>query len=400
MSKSRTDSVPRCPLPSFGKEAIKIVRELEDLGWTFEVKSRGHAIGLAPDGETTCSIPARLSPANRSQQNAEAVLKRWKRQQQAIQETDKVEKVVSVLDPDDILHGPRQGDIQAQVLVAAARKHAGRAGAAMGEEMMLAAGVGGPEPRVTDVALPRVVSRRPWLARQGTSRKDATADLYESHAVIEVTWDDGSLSYECAKDGCDYTSANPRSVSSHFRAHVRAGETEPVGSLPRPSVAKDVPIDPASIGNGYGGKSKEYEPTERLVRALAHFLEAAGTSDVTALAFAALKWAHERPDLEDIEGRGSREPLTDGQILSRIRLLVGGRDPETEEALRNALATVDRLQVAYAEEVGKVAVLEQRLADSEATAQTWEDVAMRETQRADSLQSDIDAWLSLAPRHS
>jgi hypothetical protein len=243
------------------------------------------------------------------------------------------------------------------------------------------------------------VARAPWLARQGTNRADATADLYESHAVVQVTWGDGHLSYECAREGCDYTSGNPRSVASHFRAHVRKGEQEPVPSL-RPSVAKDIPIDPDSIGNGR--HTHEYTPSERLVRALAHFLEAAGTTDVTALAFAALRWAHERPDLEHLE-REDREPMTDGQILARIRLLVGGRDVETEEALRNALATVDRFREALdeAERMGaeRIAEVEERVANLAASAQAWEQTATTEKQRADSLQEDINAWMSLAPRY-
>lgn len=78
------------------------------------------------------------------------------------------------------------------------------------------------------------------------------------------------------------------------------------------------------------------------------------------------------------------EPLTDTQIVERIRRLVGGRDPETEEALRNALATIDRMsevQHAFEDRVARL-------------------VAERDEQRAraEQLQSDLDTWLSLAPR--
>ena len=42
-------------------------------------------------------------------------------------------------------------------------------------------------------------------------------------------------------------------------------------------------------------------------------------------AVAALRWFHERPDLEPAE---EREPhtMTDAEIIARVRLLVGGRD--------------------------------------------------------------------------
>jgi uncharacterized protein YbjQ (UPF0145 family) len=184
------------------------------------------------------------------------------------------------------------------------------------------------------------------------------------------------------------------------RTHVIRGEV--TKGEPREVVAKDVPIDPDSIGTRDGGTAHEYTPSERLVRALAHFLEQAGTLDVTALAFAALRWAHERPDLDDLE-REPREPLTDGQILARIRLLVGGRDVETEEALRNALATVDRFREALdeAERMGaeRIAEVEERVANLAASAQAWEQTATTEKQRADSLQEDINAWMSLAPRY-
>lgn len=233
------------------------------------------------------------------------------------------------------------------------------------------------------------VSRRPWLARQGTSRKDATADLYESQAVVEVTWSDGTVTYSCSMEGCAYTSDNPRSVSSHFRAHVRKGEHTPVGNLARPAVAKDVPIDPATIGDGYKGKGSTYSPTERLVKALAHALEQAGTADLTALAYAALMWSHDRPDLPDPE---AREPLTDAQVIQRIRSLVGGRDPETEEALRNALGTV-------AEQEETVRLQEQALEHLRREVAALSERLTEMTEHRDSLQADLDAWLALAPRY-
>lgn len=306
-------------LGGFDAAAKKIITTLEGYGWVFEVSSKGHAVGKAPDGETTTSIARRLTRANRSQQNAEAVVKRWERQMEAQALTQQVGRAI-----DSVKSGPIT--ILDEVVVAGATKKAEKAMRLLREAE--------PEPRVTEV------SRAPWLARQGTHREKGTASLYESHAVQEVTWSDGSLSYACAKPDCDYVSENPRSVSSHFRAHVRAGEAEPVGALPRPSVAKDVPVDPETIGGNYPGHG--YKPTERLLQELAEWLAEQSWDNVDDLARLMLTWSHDR------RGVGSlTEPLTDGQILARIRLLVGGRDPEMEEAHRNALATIERLTVEH-----------------------------------------------------
>jgi hypothetical protein len=359
-------------LGGFDANAKKIITTLEGYGWVFEVSSKGHAVGKAPDGTTTCSVARRLSRANRSQQNAEAVVKRWERHLEVQKLGLSVEALGAdtgaIFDP--VIDGVIAAGVQKRVEALTRDERAARDGG-------------------------DVVSRKPWLARQGTSREKGTTSLYESHAVVEVTYADGTTEYECAREGCDYSSTNPRSVSSHFRAHVRNGEAEPVGDLPRPSVAKDVPVDPESIGNNYPGHG--YTPTERLVKALAHALSQAGTGDLTALAYAALVWAKERPDLGDVEGRG-REPLTDSEIVQRVRLLVGGRDPEMEEAHRNALATVTHLQGSIEGFEWEVAALRERLTETEGREREAKHEARVQRERADRLQADVDAWLSLAPK--
>jgi hypothetical protein len=318
----------RIELGGFSQESKKIIRQLEDYGWTFRISKQGHAIGHAPDGETRTSISKNLSRANRSQQAAEATVKRWERHL----EVQRLGKATEALLSDDKGFDP----VVDAVIAAGVQKRV---------EALTEA------PVDTD-PLPSVVSRKPWLARQGTHREKGTTSLYESGAVVEVTYSDGSMSYECSVESCDYTSDNPRSVSSHFRAHVRAGEVEPVGHLARPSVARDVPIDPETIGTQYPGKG--YEPSDRLIRALMDFLAEQGDmGGLEETAIAALTWFRTRPDLGDAEARG-REPLTDTQIVERIRLLVGGRDPETEEAYRNALATIETMRAEHEAEVERI----------------------------------------------
>jgi hypothetical protein len=319
----------RIELGGFSQESKKIIRQLEDYGWTFRISRQGHAIGHAPDGETRTSISKNLSRANRSQQAAEATVKRWERHL----EVQRLGKATEALLSDDKGFDP----VVDAVIAAGVQKRV---------EALTEAPVDTEPP-------PSVVSRKPWLARQGTHREKGTTSLYESGAVVEVTYSDGSTAYECSMESCDYSSDNPRSVSSHFRAHVRAGETEPVGHLARPSVARDVPIAPETIGSHYPGKG--YTPSERLVQALAAYLDIHGWEGASPeqIATFALTWAHERPDLGDIEAR-EREPLTDTQIVERIRLLVGGRDPETEEAYRNALVTIETMRTEHAAEVERL----------------------------------------------
>lgn len=76
------DIKDRIALQGFTKEAMALVREAEDLGWTFRQSNHG-TVGQAPDGRTTMSIGRKSSSRNRAYQNARAVLLRWQRGQEA-----------------------------------------------------------------------------------------------------------------------------------------------------------------------------------------------------------------------------------------------------------------------------------------------------------------------------
>jgi len=379
----------------FSAESRSVIERLEAYGWVFTLSKEGHAIGRAPDGETTASVGKKLSRANRSSQNAEAAVRAWERKIGEIDEEDHAKiALLERLEPEvrshvtvamalgwvveQMVNGwPRLRSFDgnhtatlprermdrrtrralrrrvvdyADPTLLAASKFAGDLGDDEFDEFIITSAAGAtisfsPRPQPVDepvdepgtletVVMPDqplvapVASRRPWLARQGTSRRKGTTSLYESGAVVEVTHVDGSVTYECSIEECDYTSTNPRSVSSHFRGHVQRGDHEPVGQLARPSVARDVPVEDF------------------------------------------------RPDLGDPESQ-VREPLTDTQIVERVRLLIGGRDPETEEALRVALLANEALR-------SEMATLRAEKVAAEAEAAR--------------LQGDLDAWLSLAPR--
>jgi len=309
----------------FSPQSKKIIDHLEQLGWTFTVSGKGHALGKAPDGVTTCAIGRKLSRADRSQQNAEAVVRSWIRSQ-APEDVARIETVASAMvasDPDPVLDA---------VMDRAVDKHVSKA---------------------VSISLDRsdseltLVSAKPWLSRMGTNRTKLTASLVENDRVLERTWSDGTVDWVCSL--CGYRADAPRSVAAHYgQTHTKSGEAEKRDASARVPVATGVHVDPATIRNGYTGHG--YTPTDRLVAALMAFLSEQG--DIGGLeetAVAALRWFHERPDLEPAE---EREPhtMTDAEIIARVRLLVGGRDVALEaehaallERYDAALAEVTRL---------------------------------------------------------
>lgn len=153
-----------------------------------------------------------------------------------------------------------------------------------------------------------VVSTAPWLARKGPRRSGGTR--YESNAVLQRTYSDGSYDYLCAHDGCDFTADSARSVANHYGGSH--GRKEP-HQQPAATIIDPTYTEPLT--------HRPYRPSDRLVDALTEWLEQSRTEYDTErdLAVAALTWMHDRPDLPDPE---PKEPLTDSEILARVRRLV------------------------------------------------------------------------------
>lgn len=167
-----------------------------------------------------------------------------------------------------------------------------------------------PEPVVPPVRTPTVLSERAWLAKNGKEE----GWRYESGAVIERRWSDGSLDYRCALDGCGYTSATPQTVAAHYRS------------------SKDHPkVD----GNRHQLRTEPYEVKHRgaaqraahLAAQIAAALEDIGKSlgsydGWTELAVeVAEKIIADRDENRNVE-ESERGPLTPEQVLERIRVLV------------------------------------------------------------------------------
>jgi hypothetical protein len=69
-----------------------------------------------------------------------------------------------------------------------------------------------------EAAMPTITSTKPWLAHKAASATGGK--FYESQAVTERTWSDGTVDYACSLDGCDYTSDKPHSVRAHYGRSV------------------------------------------------------------------------------------------------------------------------------------------------------------------------------------
>lgn len=413
--------------PGFSREALELIHLYESYGWTFTVSSKGHAIGRAPSGGETCSIARRLAPGNRAHQNATAAFRRWEREYTKEQAMTAPKGYIEhgALKAMEDFHVSRQGLIasglalgweadvipngairlrrsgSSDVVVRKSNRALSKReanditqrlakggdplvsntfrqlsqeewgdyvmevldGTPIAERMAVLVPVpaepvvpvpsddlpgehlrvtaSGPAPRDSDR------TRAPWIASRGARRG------YESKAVVEVRAGDEVVGYECADCGKEFD--DPHTTASHYRrAHsFRKGRAEQNPTIEAP---------------------EDYHPSSRLLEALTNFLADTWGDGVTAedMAYAALVWMRTRPDLPEPQ---PREPLTDAQVLDRIRRLVGAED-QTEE----------------------VDVLTRDLEASEEQIVTLTRTLAEVQERADRIQADLDAWLSLAPK--
>ena len=293
-------------LPGFDKENRELVYAMHDAGWTGRRTSKGHFLAKAPDGKAQITVQAK-NGNNRGLKNARSTFLRWVRDHMTPEENDLFDKAREETDP-------LVKDVLAESLV---RKQSTRVMHERDErihtEIREAIKKG-------SIVVEPVV--RPWLARKHSGKDGGTR--YESQTTMERVWPTGETDYVCAFTDCDYDSGNPRSVAMHYgQQHTRKGESEPAGDGPHH-------IDPDYTEP----LTSRYRPTERLLNTLAEFLAEHSWDNVDDLAMLFLTWANERPDL-DHEPR-PLVPLTDRQIIDKVRMLVGLPDqtPLIEELTR------------------------------------------------------------------
>jgi hypothetical protein len=282
-------------LPGWDKENRSLVYAMIESGWTGRITSKGHWFGKAPDGTTKITVPSK-NGNNRGLANAEAQFMRWLKAQAG-----------TLPDGTPIIQTHRTGNPVVDGIV--------REGFVKKAMQALV-----PAPAVT---------LRPWLAKKQPGKQGGKT--YESEAVLERTWPDGRVDYLCSKPDCGYESDNPRGVAAHYgKAHTLKGETPPA------SQDGAVHID---AGYTEPTTTRDYRPTQRLIDALAEFLTEHSWDNTDELAVLMLEWAHYRDDIEHIERTFA--PLTDTDIVNRIRFLVG--QPDQSEQIEILNETVDIL---------------------------------------------------------
>jgi guanyl-specific ribonuclease Sa len=303
-------------LIGFDKEARQHINTLLAMGWTGRLSSKGHWIGRSPDeSRTTISISRNLNGRGRTGANVRSDIARWMR--------DHAPQVETLMQKAEDAY--RDGDaIAADILINKAAIVA--ADTIAGNAMLEAASEAIDVEEIS--TWKSLVSEKPWLARKNPSKEGGV--FYESAAVIERTWSDGTVDYRCPFG--DFEGDNPRSVSAHYRKHTMAGD----GTPREEAASKVIPgIDYTEPVN-----HREYQPTDRLVDALAEWMGSPDNfTDARQLAIAFLTWAHDRPDIEHVER--DHAPLTDTDIIGRIRLLVGQPLVSEVEALRARIAELE-----------------------------------------------------------
>lgn len=295
-------------LPGFDKENRSLIFAMVEAGWRGRITSKGHWMGRAPDGKQQITVPSKQGN-NRGLKNASAQFAKWLRAQMPPEEQALYDTALTEQDPmiKDVIAEGLVRKQTTRLIQEGAQREVEEAYDRMRELL------GMREEPIT----------RPWLARKQPGPNGG--QRYESQAVLERVWPDGRIDYGCALDGCPYSSENPVSVARHYgAAHTRKG-TQPAETGP-------VHPDPAYTEPQ---STRDYRPTQRLVDALADWIDTTDLSSISPqeLAVLFLTWAHERPDIEH-ETR-PLVPLSDRQTLDRIRMLVGVPDPDQTEQIES-----------------------------------------------------------------
>jgi hypothetical protein len=175
---------------------------------------------------------------------------------------------------------------------------------------------------------------RPWRAILNRNL-DGTVDLYESDAVLEVTSKDGRSVFRCALEGCGYESAHPRSVSSHYAHHVKAGQAEP---SEKERVVVEAGVRP--VWHSKKDLAREVLSREIYVALRARRRHSTETLSQFADALAEKIMANRVLAGEvDVESQVEDVPQSDSEVLlEQIRELLGGGNASREAALEEALA--------------------------------------------------------------
>lgn len=169
-------------------------------------------------------------------------------------------------------------------------------------------------------AMPRTItSAKPFQAKNGLAGDKGK--YYDSPAITERKWSDGTTDYACTR--CDYVNATPQQVGGHQRKHLRGKDYE------RPETYVGPAYQPDVSGS-----------VTRLANQIAAAKDMLG-ADASPLDLATFIVNSRKQGEDDVEHRG---PLTDEQVIERIRSLVDrGAYMEARERSEKLEATVAEL---------------------------------------------------------
>lgn len=376
---------------NFSREAREIIKRLEDQGWTFRVSSNGHAIGKSPEGSHSISVAPRLSARNRAYQNTLAEVRRWeKASAEATQAAEgliqergpEVQALGTVLEA--LVSGVEYDPVLDGVLANAAGKHSERAI----ERLAAQPATSPPREIVGDVSQSSstveedrdMVSRTTTNTRSHDGAKARVRKANKPAPLLDSGMRERAESERTVLEALSNVDDTRRPATQALLDNVWLGEPgmESRGGLPagaRPAWSSDGELCgwlwPVSAGVGVRRRGRPATGIRQGEAVLPGPFPLPGDVPVVSP-----EGGLGQTKVGDPEVR-VREPLTDTEIVAKVRLLVGGRDVELEGKYERALE-FSRAQA------GVIERLEADLANRK------DEVAR--------LGGDLDAWLSLAPR--
>lgn len=307
-------------IPSgFNSEARKTIRGAVGAGWKLVVTSHGHCTIVAPSPNEHITI-------NISQRKSDGPVRQIREKitrygnPLLMEGVDSQDQIARRIEQTERLVAQTREPVQPKTSVATEPRFE-----SSDEDLVLPDDeptVQHEAPTEEDRAARTIVRSGPMIARRGRHAG------YVSEVALEREWSDGTIEYVCNVAGCTsgpddgpYVTDNRLSIGPHRKVHLNKGEVE------RFDQTKALTVQTPEHEPVY---SKGYTPrSERLMSLSTALLEALINlgPDVTdseradVLARASLEWQHER-HLRGLDGGGEREPLTDAEVLNRIRGLL------------------------------------------------------------------------------
>lgn len=323
---------------TFGKEAADFIEVAASLGWTCLFNNTGTSVTLVPAVEDAPAHRIHLSSRNKGG----GLMKKYAKRLAKFASPGAVDVAVAIA----------QADLPFEV---ARNLQTGLGRMALDSEGGMEVMPDEPKKErfvkpaaVTPAAVAakvkkerHVISERPALMHYSLTNKGGQS--YPSKTTIERRWSDGAIDYVCAVSTCGEVSENRRAFSGpHWGMHVRKGEAQPVDGE---EMRKNVVDDPTYTETAW---SRKQSLREKRIKELKTMLDAVDLKKITPddLAEMIMDFLGDSTS----GGGGASEPLTDEQIIDRIRSLVDrGTYAEQENLLAEQRRAMDELIEAAAE---------------------------------------------------